>query len=105
MISNKGEPCPYRTSSKARQIVVNVGWNHSPLASESASGPQPQEQTAAQRHFPKTTELPDDWGDLNAYDAYWALVEKARGRRGEDAERYARRTVERAMANVRGQLG
>jgi hypothetical protein len=38
-------------------------------------------------------------------DAYWALVEKARERRGEDAERYARRTVERAMANVRGQLG
>ena len=38
-------------------------------------------------------------------DAYRELVEKARGRRGEDAERYAERTVQRALAKVRGQLG
>jgi len=35
-------------------------------------------------------------------DAYWALVAKARERRGDDAERYAKRTVERAMEKVKG---
>lgn len=35
-------------------------------------------------------------------DVYDQLVEMARVRRGDDAERYARRTVERAVAKVRG---
>ena len=37
-------------------------------------------------------------------EVYWALLERARERRGEDVERYARRTVERAVAKVRGRL-
>lgn len=36
---------------------------------------------------------------------YEALVEKARPRRGLDAERYARRTTERALERVRARLG
>ena len=37
-------------------------------------------------------------------DVYSALVERARDRRGEDVERYAKRTVERALAKVKGRL-
>ncbi len=36
----------------------------------------------------------------NPHDVYLNLVEHARSRRGSDAERYARRTIDRALAHV-----
>jgi hypothetical protein len=38
--------------------------------------------------------------NVNAPDAYARLVDCARARRGDDVERYARRTIERAIAHV-----